>query len=144
MAKRASTIGAHKKVVGKAAVLKQLEEGSSIIAACEATNVPRRSFYNWMNDDPDFQGDVFTILNGRTTIVEDALFGSALRGNVTAQIFWLCNRGGGRWRHVQQLEHKVVGETLGKIIDKLNDLPEELLPENDGDNGNGGNGQKRR
>ena len=35
--------------------------------------------------------------------VELSLYQQALQGNITAQIFWLCNRQPARWKHVQKV-----------------------------------------
>ena len=37
--------------------------------------------------------------------VEMSLYGKAISGNVTAQIFWLCNREPRRWVNVQRIEN---------------------------------------
>ena len=50
--------------------------------------------------------------------VENALFKSALEGNVTAQIFWLKNRKPDRWRDKQN--QKIDLEAV-KIIDSIGD-----------------------
>lgn len=60
--------------------------------------------------------------------VENALFGEALAGNVTAQIFWLKNRRPDRWRDKVSAEAAVkfendgfveaLKETAGKVFDE--------------------------
>jgi len=37
-------------------------------------------------------------MDSRTQTVEDALYATALAGNVAAQIFWLKNRAKDRWK----------------------------------------------
>ena len=51
--------------------------------------------------------------------IENALFKSALDGNVTAQIFWLKNRRPDKWRDRQ--ESKVDLTEAGRIIDSIGD-----------------------
>lgn len=51
--------------------------------------------------------------------VENALFKSALEGNVTAQIFWLKNRKPEQWRDKQ--DQKVDLTEAVKIIDSIGD-----------------------
>ncbi len=53
--------------------------------------------------------------------VEAALFEAAINGNITAAIFYLCNRAPERWRHIQKIamEHKGqldVPDTTGELI----------------------------
>lgn len=64
------------------------------------------TFYNWLARDDDFAADVDAAMQSRIKVVEDALFRKAESGNVTACIFWLCNRDKGRWEHVAKIEHK--------------------------------------
>ena len=51
--------------------------------------------------------------------IENALFKSALDGNVTAQIFWLKNRRPDKWRDRQ--ESKVDLTEAVRIIDSIGD-----------------------
>lgn len=51
--------------------------------------------------------------------IENALFKSALEGNVTAQIFWLKNRRPDKWRDRQ--ESKVDLTEAVRIIDSIGD-----------------------
>lgn len=69
-----------------------LWSGNSITSAAEALNVGRRTIYRHRHDDPKFDEAVVKAMRGRIEIVEDALYMSALQGNVTAQIFYLVNR----------------------------------------------------
>jgi transcriptional regulator with XRE-family HTH domain len=57
--------------------------------------------------------------------VEDSLFGSAIGGNVTAQIFWLKNRRPAKWRDVQRVEHLTVREQIAKLLSG-DEIEEEL------------------
>jgi len=41
----------------------------------------------------------------QTKVVRKETITKTVAPDVTAQIFWLCNRGRGRWRHVQRIEH---------------------------------------
>lgn len=48
--------------------------------------------------------------------VTKALFDSARSGNVTAQIFWLCNRAKDKWKNVHKIEHSGDEEHPVKIV----------------------------
>jgi hypothetical protein len=83
---------------------------ASIAQVCEVT-IP--TVQNWMDTKPEFLAAV----KEARDIVDDSAESSMLKairsGNVTAQIFWLCNRRRDRWQHVQRVEH--TGEGGGAI-----------------------------
>jgi hypothetical protein len=54
--------------------------------------------------------------------VEEALFESAVSGNVTAQIFWLCNRAPERWKRLNALSGDRPTETLS--VDRQDQVAE--------------------
>lgn len=82
----------------KEAFLESLEGGMSISKACKAANISRNTIWEWRKASKRFDKKVNSIIDSRTQSVEDALFASALKGNVAAQIFWLKNRAKERWK----------------------------------------------
>ena len=56
--------------------------------------------------------------------VQYSLYRSACEGNVTACIFWLCNRRPDRWRHVQRIEHTGGGDGQITIADLVRSAAE--------------------
>ena len=96
---------ATKQALRKEAVLASLTEGASTTKACKAAGINRNTYYAWRNKDPAFLEATDVALDSRIHSVEDALYRKALDGNTTAQIFFLCNRSNGRWRHVQHIQH---------------------------------------
>lgn len=48
--------------------------------------------------------------------VTKALFDSARGGNITAQIFWLCNRASDEWQNVQKIENEHKGRIKLEIV----------------------------
>lgn len=54
--------------------------------------------------------------------VENALLNNALKGNTTAQIFWLKNRKPEKWRDKVEIENKENKETLQKLDEVLKGL----------------------
>lgn len=53
--------------------------------------------------------------------VELSLYNKAMTGNVTAQIFWLCNRRPDRWKNVNRVEHSgEIGITLKDAVIRQN------------------------
>lgn len=72
--------------------------------------IGERTFYKWLSDDEHF---MHVLKRGKEIAdyeVENALFESAMSGNVTAQIFWLKNRRRDRWRDKppESIEDKTV------------------------------------
>jgi len=95
------------KKLQKEAFLKSLEGGVTIKDAAEAAGVSRVTAWRWRKSKA-FLKKVLAIIDSRTQTVEDALFATALKGNVIAQIFWLKNRASDRWKDVKE-----VGGSLG-------------------------------
>lgn len=87
----------------KEAFLVSLERGSSISESCEAAHVSRATIWRWRKRSKGFNNKTLSILDSRTQSVEDALYASALKGNVVAQIFWLKNRASDRWKDVKEV-----------------------------------------
>lgn len=83
--------------------LEFLAAGHAIGAAAKALGVCRQTVRAHRVKDPDFDQACKEVLNARVEVVEDALFEKAKEGNVTACIFWLCNRHSDRWRNVNQV-----------------------------------------
>jgi len=103
-------------------VLASLENGVSFVKACKAANVNQATFWKWRQADKKLDERVLEILNSRVQTVEDALFANAIKGNTTAQIFWLKNRAPDRWKD----------RTEGSLTGNLNIVvkPPEGLDEN--------------
>ena len=80
------------------AFLKSLEGGVSVLKASKEASIDYKTIWNWRKDDKEFNNEVIAILDSRIMIVEDALFLSAVKGNLGAQIFWLKNRAKDRWK----------------------------------------------
>jgi len=99
----------------KEALLKSLESGVSITDACGAASVSRHAIWEWRKKSKRFDNKVNAIIDSRTQTVEDALYSSGVKGNVTAQIFWLKNRAKDRWSDVQ--EHRLSGVVVHKLIE---------------------------
>lgn len=87
----------------KEAFLLSLERGASITDSCEAARVSRATIWRWRKRSKGFNNKTLSIIDSRTQSVEDALYSSALKGNVIAQIFWLKNRASDRWKDVKEV-----------------------------------------
>ncbi len=106
----------------KEAIIQSLGAGAFITKAVEAAGVSHDTYYRWRREDPDFDKACETALASRVGRVEDALYAKAVSGNVTACIFWLCNRVPDRWQHVQ----RIVQEHRGQIAHLNVDLESEI------------------
>ena len=87
-----------------AKILDSIEQGMAISIACEKHDLSRPTFYKWVNDDEANKKKLYTIIDQRTSDVEDALFRKAIDGDTTAMIFWLKNRSRERWADVSRQE----------------------------------------
>ena len=86
----------------RALVLKAIAEGKTRTAAMEAVGLHRSALSHTMKRDPEFAALVEAAEMPVHEAVESALLKSALSGNITAQIFYLCNRQPDRWQHVNR------------------------------------------
>jgi hypothetical protein len=107
------------------ATLENIKNGSSIEKACSNADLNRTSFYDWLRDTKENQDRYNKLIDSRTLIVEDALFQNALKGNITAQIFWLKNRAPDRWQ--DRVENKIIEEKVN--VDDLKKEISELIKE---------------
>jgi hypothetical protein len=118
----------------KAEYLQQLREGLRRGAAAEAVGISRETARLHYNSDETFAEQVRLAEADSHEVVEDALFQAASSGNVTAMIFYLCNRMPEKWQNVQKvqnthaapdggpMEHRVDMKTL--TDDQLRDIIE--------------------
>ena len=92
----------------KEAYLESLENGTTRADAAEAAEVTTTTIWRWAKEDEEFAKAIEIALESRITVVEDALYRDATSesGNqrTIAKIFWLKNRGRGKWRDKQEVE----------------------------------------
>jgi len=112
----------------KEALLESLRGGVSISEACKAVNLSRDTIWRWRKKWKGFDNKIFSIIDSRTQTVEDALYASALKGNVTAQIFWLKNRAKDRWS--DRTTHEVTLELTFANLMKMKKGQERKLESN--------------
>ena len=97
------------------AILRSLSQGSSIIKACKAVDINVATFWRWRQDDEKLNKEVESIIASRTQIVEDVLYMAAIKGNITAQIFWQKNRASDRW--ADKYDHSGKIDLTFKLLD---------------------------
>lgn len=71
--------------------------GLSIVQMCENMGITPRTLYKWADKNPEFKEALKDSRETADANVENALYNSALSGNVTAMIFWLKCRKKGEW-----------------------------------------------
>lgn len=84
--------------------------------------IGRTTLYEWKQKQPDIAN---TIKKGKEVVdfeVENALYKSAMSGNVTAQIFWLKNRKKDQWR--DKIEYESNNNDLNKVEELLSKIEE--------------------
>lgn len=101
--------------IKKEAFLESLKSGVSITDACEVAKVSRAAIWVWRQKSIRFDNKVNAVIDSRTQSMEDALYASGIKGNVSAQIFWLKNRDRKRWK--DSFEHEVSGVVTHKLLD---------------------------
>jgi len=74
--------------------------GNTIVNICEAMGIDTSTYRKARAADPEFAKEVDEAKKIRLHLVEDALFMSAISGNVLAQKFYLVNRSGGEWKEL--------------------------------------------
>lgn len=87
----------------KNAITESLRKGSSVCEACEIAGISRATYYTWMQIDGNFRQSIAWAMKSRVGIVADALYKSACDGDVTAQKFFLTNRGADEWKEQKAL-----------------------------------------
>lgn len=94
-----------KNKLKKQTLIKSIASAASITDACKGAKCSRESYYKWCREDKKFKRAIDTAKDSRVQAVEGALFKSALDGNITAQIFFLCNRAKNNWESINKVEH---------------------------------------
>ena len=113
------------QAIQKKAYIQSLKGGASRKDSAKACGVGTTCIWNWIQKDKAFASEVSSALITRVEVVEDSLFKNATghvrmkdgkvlkdedgnvvmtQGQVIAQIFYLKNRGQGRWRDKQDIE----------------------------------------
>ena len=106
-------------------ILSDIEKGMAISIACTTHQISRPTFYRWIHASKENSTKLYSLIDARTTEVEDALHKKALDGDTTAMIFWLKNRSRDRWSDKQTIQHEgsiVINVGNKKTKEGLNDM----------------------
>ena len=80
--------------IKKESLLKALEQSLGVVTvACKNADIPRSTYYKWLNEDKDFEQQVEDIANIAVDFAETKLHEQIQNGNTTATIFYLKTRG---------------------------------------------------
>lgn len=92
-------------------------EGLTNQQIADKIGVSCRTLYRWLRED---QAIAAALREGKESVdfkVENALYASAMSGNVAAQIFWLKNRRPDRWR--EQPREVASDDEIPKFVDDV-------------------------
>ncbi len=115
-----------------------LREGKTLRAACEEAGVALGDALARASRNRRLGERLAEAMETRTALVEDALYETAMKGNVTAQSLYLCNRAPERWRPANS------AKPAARPADDEHVTPAELLARyarEDGAEGEGGQGE---
>lgn len=99
-------------------------DGLSDVQIASNMNISRSTLNEWKKKYSDISD---TLKKGKEIVdyeVENALLQSALKGNVTAQIFWLKNRKPNEWREKREVEisNEEQSSSMNQLIQSLNQV----------------------
>ncbi len=78
--------------------------GCSYEEICLNLRISSKTFYNKRKENPEITEAIKRGQAKGLATIENALFKKAKEGNVTAAIFYLVNRGNGKWRSINRTE----------------------------------------
>ena len=87
------------RLAKREAIIQSLESGATVSDACNAAGIDRRSFYNWVKADPDFELAVTEAKLSRIESMQSVAYLCAKKSLMdpryqTSLIAWMNNEGG--------------------------------------------------
>ena len=80
--------------IKKESILKALEKNLGVVTlSCRKADIPRSTFYKWLNEDEEFAKQVNEIANVALDFAESELFKQIQNGVPTSTIFYLKTKG---------------------------------------------------
>jgi predicted transcriptional regulator len=80
--------------IKKESMIKALEQSLGIVTvACKKAEIPRSTFYKWLNEDEDFAREVKDIENIALDFAESQLHKQISENSTSATIFYLKTKG---------------------------------------------------
>lgn len=106
-----------------AVILSELERGSSLEQAAAEAGVSRTTVWRHRKAEPDFDAAYQVAVEAGDSVnvakAEAKLMELVERGYFPAICFYLVNRGGGRWHHVQRREIELQGDSRRTLVDVI-------------------------
>jgi hypothetical protein len=93
------------------------QEGKTDAEIAARLHKSRKTLWNWCKVHPELAAAMRFGKEEADGNVTMALYQQAVRGNVVAQIFWLCNRKPRSWKQKREVEPTATGEGLRIVID---------------------------
>ena len=94
----------------------------NVSVTCKSININRDTYYDWLRKFPKFAKACKDAEESLIDYAESKLMHQIDLGNMTAIIFFLCNRGEKRgWRHVNKIDVGL-SEGMRKYLDHMNRL----------------------
>jgi transcriptional regulator with XRE-family HTH domain len=96
------------------------QEGLTEEQIAERLGVGITTLSRWKNEHPEFREALKVSKDEADAKVVESLYKQALKGNVTAQIFWLKNRQPAKWRDRQEVETTAITDialAVKRIVD---------------------------
>lgn len=82
-----------KQAIKKAEAVEQWKlNNGHITNVCKNIGIERKTFYNWLNNDPEFAEALLDAEAGLNDDIRDVLIEKAAAGDMTAVIFYLKNK----------------------------------------------------
>lgn len=101
----------------KKAVIEALKSSLGVVTtACKKANVGRRTFYDWLENDPEFKEEVESISDYAIDYVESKLYNLIDKEDTTATIFYLKTKGRKRG-----YSEKIITENINYNSKELNE-----------------------
>ena len=80
--------------IKKESILKSLEKNLGVVTlSCRKADIPRSTFYKWINEDEEFAKKVKEIENVALDFAESELFKQIQKGTPASTIFYLKTKG---------------------------------------------------
>lgn len=98
-----------------------LRKGIRRVQACKKVGVTHKTFKTYFDNHPEFADEVSQAEIDANELIEQALYNTALKGNVTAQQVWLYNRCPDRWQDRRNIQINT-GNSGVAAIEKFNEL----------------------
>lgn len=106
------------------AVVDALQAGCSRVAACESANLPRRTFYNWLEKEKTFRKRVEEAEHQSIRTMESVVYAAGLKAEedpryLRASLAWLTNKAGWRQRQVIEQMDVLLSEMTDEQLQRI-------------------------